>query len=60
MSGPADIGNRRLCREDSWRAPFAWMSRENPVHFHEASPSERVRRVIPRNARRRRQVVIRA
>jgi cytochrome P450 len=38
MSGPIDVSNPRLYREDSWRAPFAWIRHEDPVHFHEASP----------------------
>jgi cytochrome P450 len=38
MSGPVDVSNPRLYREDSWRAPFARLRHEDPVHFHEASP----------------------
>jgi cytochrome P450 len=38
MSGPVDVSNPRLYREDSWRTPFAWLRHEDPVHFHEASP----------------------
>jgi cytochrome P450 len=38
MSGPIDVSDPRLYREDAWRPPFAWMRREDPVHLHEASP----------------------
>ena len=38
MSGPVDVSNPRLYREESWREPFAWLRHEDPVHLHDASP----------------------
>jgi len=36
--GKIDVGDPRLYREDSWRPPFAWLRREDPVHRHDDSP----------------------
>ncbi|MFO1081410.1 MAG: cytochrome P450, partial [Reyranellaceae bacterium] len=38
MTGPIDVSNPRLYRDDTWRPAFEWLRREDPVHRHEDSP----------------------
>jgi cytochrome P450 len=38
IPGNIDVGDPKLYREDSWRPPFAWLRREDPVHRHDDSP----------------------
>jgi len=38
LTSSLDLGDPRLYREDSWRPHFAWLRREDPVHFTPDSP----------------------
>lgn len=38
MVDSVDISDPRLYQQDCWHSHFAWLRREDPVHFHEQSP----------------------